>query len=63
MVLCISFWDLTILGMYLATLVIADGNSASFGNFVLFEGSLSALNVLIWIWARYSAVGLKWCKF
>lgn len=54
---------LTILGMYLATLVIADGKSRNFGNFVLFEGSLSALNVLIWIWTRYSAVGLRWCKF
>ncbi|RCK54515.1 putative transporter MCH4 [Candida viswanathii] len=54
---------LTILGMYLATLVIADGHRDNFGNFVLFEGGLSALNVLVWIWARYSAVGFKWCKF
>ena len=54
---------LTILGMYLATLVIAEGTQESYSHFVLFEGALSALSIVVWIWARFSAVGWKWCKF
>ncbi|KAI5954102.1 hypothetical protein CANMA_004941 [Candida margitis] len=54
---------LTILGMYFATLVIASGTKSNYSNFVLFEGALSATSIIVWIWAKYSAVGWKWCKF
>ncbi|KAL6452154.1 MCH4 Probable transporter MCH4 [Candida maltosa Xu316] len=54
---------LTILGMYFATLVIAEGTVTNYSNFVLFEGALSALSILVWIWARYCSVGWQWCKF
>ncbi|CAD1808970.1 Major Facilitator Superfamily protein [Candida parapsilosis] len=54
---------LTILGMYFATLVIAGGSKSNYSNFVLFEGALSTASILVWIWAKYSAVGWKWCKF
>ncbi|KAI5960185.1 uncharacterized protein KGF55_004908 [Candida pseudojiufengensis] len=58
---CLGF--LTILGMYLVTLVIDKGNQLNYRNFVLFEGFISFFSVLVWIWARYSSVGWKWCKF
>lgn len=54
---------LTILGMYFATLVIGKGTKSNYSNFVLFEGALSATSILVWIWAKYSAVGWRWCKF
>lgn len=55
---------LTILGMYFATLVIAGGSKGNYSNFVLFEGGLSAASILVWVWAKYSAVGTRWwCKF
>ena len=60
---CTFLGVLTILGMYLATLVIAEGTQESYSHFVLFEGALSALSIVVWIWARFSAVGWKWCKF
>ncbi|KAK6455820.1 monocarboxylate permease [Scheffersomyces xylosifermentans] len=54
---------LTILGMYFSSLVINHGTKIDYRNFVLFEGALAFTNIIIWIWARYSSVGWKLCKF
>ncbi|RLV95986.1 putative transporter MCH4 [Spathaspora sp. JA1] len=54
---------LTILGMFFASLVIGKGSVESYRKFVLFEGGLSACSVVFWIFARYSNVGWKLCKF
>jgi MFS family permease len=54
---------LTILGMYIASLVISGGSTTNYRNFVLYEGGLGAASIVLWIYARYTAVGWKWCKF
>jgi Na+/melibiose symporter-like transporter len=54
---------LTILGMYIASLVISGGGVTDYRNFVLYEGCLGAASIVLWISARYTAVGWKWCKF
>ncbi|KAG7665333.1 uncharacterized protein J8A68_001021 [[Candida] subhashii] len=54
---------LTILGMYFASLVIGTGSQDHFRKFVVFEGGLSATSIVVWLYARYAAVGWRWCKF
>lgn len=54
---------LTILGMLIASLVINRGTYIDYRNFILYQGSLSFGSVLLWLVARYTAVGWRWCKF
>lgn len=54
---------LTILGMYFASLVINKGSVMDYRNFILYEGVLGIASIILWIGARYCAVGWKWCKF
>lgn len=54
---------LTILGMYFASLVINKGSELDYRNFILYEGALGITSICLWIAARYTAVGWKWCKF
>lgn len=50
---------LTILVMYLLSLVIGDGLKSSYRNFVAFEGCLSAGSVVAWLFAKYANVGMR----
>ncbi|ODV79745.1 monocarboxylate permease [Suhomyces tanzawaensis NRRL Y-17324] len=54
---------LTVAGMAVASVVIGKGSGASLRNFVLYEGVVSATSVVMWVAARYSAVGWRVCKF
>lgn len=54
---------LTILGMYITSLVLGDRETSDYRNFVIYEGAYGIAAIGCWGLARYYAVGLKWCKF
>ncbi|CAK7909280.1 probable transporter Mch4p [[Candida] anglica] len=54
---------ITLVGIYVASLVIGDGESQNYINLVYYEGALAVASLITWTLARYSAVGWKWCKF
>lgn len=58
---CLAF--LTIIGIFLASLTIKDGTPADYQNWILFEGCIAVAGILAWLWARYTNVGFRLCKF
>lgn len=58
---CCAF--LNIIGIYLTILVIGPGERHNYEMWILVEGCLALASVLVWIWARYTNVGFRICKF
>lgn len=58
---CCAF--LNIIGIYLTILVIGPGHQHNYQMWILVEGCLASLSVAAWIWARYTNVGFRLCKF
>lgn len=54
---------LSILGIFVSSLIIGLGTKSDYRNFILFEGCLSAGSVFAWLIARHVNVGLSLCKF
>lgn len=54
---------LTLLGLFFSSLIIGDQSKSSYRNFILFEGALSIASIILWVSARTTAVGWKWCRF
>lgn len=54
---------LTLLGMYIASVVLGSRTEAQYQNFVFYIGGLCVAATALWVIARYSSVGMKWCKF
>ena len=54
---------LTLLGMYFASLIIGNGSKSNYSAFVLFEGGLSTMSIIMWVFARSTSVGWRWSKF
>lgn len=54
---------LSILGIFVSSLIIGQGTKSDYRNFILFEGCLSAGSVFAWLLARHVNVGLSLCKF
>lgn len=58
---CLAF--MTVLGIYVSSLVIDSGSPADFQKWIIFEGSTAFAGVFAWIWARHTNVGFRICKF
>lgn len=58
---CLAF--MTILGIYISSLMIDSGSPSDYQKWILFEGGISVAAVLAWVWARYTNVGFRMCKF
>ncbi|EGV63137.1 hypothetical protein CANTEDRAFT_130658 [Yamadazyma tenuis ATCC 10573] len=54
---------LTIIGMYLTSVVLGNRTLVDYRNFVLYEGGYAVAAVVFWVAARYFSVGFRWCKF
>lgn len=54
---------LTILGMYITSVVLGNRTETDYRNFVIYEGAYGIAAIVCWGLARYYAVGMKWCKF
>lgn len=52
-----------LLGTYVSSVIIGDATPKDFKNFILFEGGLGMTSMVVWVYARYTAVGFRWCKF
>ncbi|KAG7195813.1 uncharacterized protein KQ657_002198 [Scheffersomyces spartinae] len=52
-----------LLGTYVSSVVIGDATPKDFKNFIFFEGAVGFASVVMWVYARYTVVGFRWCKF
>lgn len=58
---CLAF--LIIIGIFSASLTIQNGTKADYQNWVIFEGCVATAAVFSWLWARYTHVRFRLCKF
>lgn len=58
---CLAF--LIVAGIYGASLVIGEGSPQDYQNWVIFDGCVGVALIFLWIWARYTNVGFRLCKF
>lgn len=52
-----------LLGTYVSSVVIGNASRQDFKNFIFFEGGIGLASMAMWIYARYTVVGFRWCKF